>query len=88
MVDGMTQKEKVVCTERRCGWHGTNDEMLVSPNPFEPDDTIIGCPSCKGVDTLVVACDVEGCWKESTCGFPTPEGYRRTCGVHYRELNP
>lgn len=28
------------------------------------------------------ACDEPGCTREATCGFPTPSGYRRTCGEH------
>lgn len=27
-------------------------------------------------------CDEPGCRQEATCGFPTPHGYRRTCGRH------
>lgn len=29
-------------------------------------------------------CDEPGCSKRASCGFPTPDGYRRTCGEHYR----
>jgi hypothetical protein len=29
-------------------------------------------------------CDEPGCKERSTCGFPTPSGYRRTCGEHYK----
>lgn len=31
-------------------------------------------------------CDEIGCDHEATCGFPTPEGYRRTCGKHYEPV--
>jgi hypothetical protein len=27
-------------------------------------------------------CDEPGCSKRTSCGFPTPNGYRRTCGEH------
>lgn len=30
-------------------------------------------------------CDEPGCTEPTSCGFPTPNGYRRTCGKHYRE---
>lgn len=30
-------------------------------------------------------CDEPGCYKEVTCGFPTKDGYRSTCGEHYRK---
>ena len=30
-------------------------------------------------------CDVPGCDREATCGFPIEGGgYRRTCGTHYK----
>lgn len=29
-------------------------------------------------------CDEPGCTKEATAGFPTDEGYRRTCSDHIR----
>lgn len=29
-------------------------------------------------------CDEPGCLEKATCGFPTPDGYRRTCHKHYR----
>lgn len=77
--------DKVICTERRCYWQGTTDDMLKAPSPFDSDDELQGCPKCKCVNTLVLACDVDGCWKETSCGFPTLDGgYRRTCGDHYR----
>jgi len=28
-------------------------------------------------------CDVEGCKKEYTCGWPSPNGYRKTCFDHW-----
>lgn len=33
-------------------------------------------------------CDEPGCKEPTSCGFPTPNGYRRTCGEHYRAANP
>jgi len=77
---------KYVCAE--CEWCGPEADALTAPNPFDPDDIILGCPSCKGAQTLVGACEKDGCTYESSCGFPTTDGYMRTCGKHYRELNP
>ena len=74
----MTQK--LICTARRCGWHGM--QALEAPNPFEPGETILGCPDCKAVETIYLACDEPDCWEQSTCGTPTPTGCRRTCGKH------
>lgn len=31
-------------------------------------------------------CDEPGCTQRVTCGWPSPSGYRRTCGHHYRDL--
>lgn len=31
------------------------------------------------------ACETPGCNEWATCGTPTPDGYRRLCGTHYRE---
>lgn len=32
------------------------------------------------------ACEAPGCSEWATCGTPTPDGYRRLCGTHYREV--
>jgi hypothetical protein len=69
---------KWVCAE--CGWYGTH--FLTAPSPFDPEHILIGCPSCKSVDTLRLACDEKDCWCEVTCGTPTADGYLRTCGMH------
>lgn len=71
---------KFRCEERRCGWHG--EEVLTAPNPFDPADTINGCPSCRAVDTIELACDEPDCWEPVSCGTPTDSGYRNTCGPH------
>lgn len=75
-------KEKVVCNERRCNWHGIDDDILRAPSPFEEGETLYACPKCKEVNSVVVACDEPGCWEEATCGAPTENDYRRTCGKH------
>lgn len=72
--------EKVLCPE--CHWHGLNSEALSAPNPFDLKNVVTGCPRCKSVDSLLVACDEPGCWRETSCGTPTPLGYRRTCSTH------
>jgi hypothetical protein len=58
-------------------------DILQAPNPFDATDTLHGCPSCKSVDVMVLVCDVEGCNKEATSGWPSSKGYRQTCGDHY-----
>ena len=32
-------------------------------------------------------CDEPGCYKDAGCGWPSKNGYRRTCGEHYRLHN-
>jgi hypothetical protein len=34
---------------------------------------------------LLHLCDEPGCFKNAGCGWPSEDGYRRTCGDHYRE---
>ena len=40
------------------------------------------CPRCRTADNITTVCDEPGCKRESTCGFPTDSGYRRTCHAH------
>jgi hypothetical protein len=57
--------------------------LLSAPNPFDPDDTIVGCPNCKSVAEFDELCDEPGCERPASCGFPTAAGgYRRTCYDH------
>lgn len=77
------EKDKVFCN---CGWKGQKTELLQAQHPFDENDIVYGCPACKGLDEIFLACDVEGCWGYADCGFPTPEGYRHTCGKHMREI--
>lgn len=72
--------DKWVC--EACRRISLDGEYLTAPNPFDPTDTLTGCPSCKAVNSLVGACDEPGCEKESSMGTPTTEGYRRTCYDH------
>ena len=62
-------------------------EPLIAPNPFDPTWNISGCPSCKSVETMLYACQVEGCDEHSTSGVPGAYGYRYAwlCGDHYLE---
>jgi hypothetical protein len=72
-------KNKIGCND--CDWHGMRDELLSAPNPFE-DDILYACPKCKGMD-LFSACEIDGCWKETTNGGTHPDGeYKRACSEH------
>ena len=74
---------KLTCVE--CDWRGHSTEQLRADNPFDPGEFIYGCPKCKSVDCFLRACDEAGCWSDVTCGTPTPNGYRNTCGKHRPE---
>lgn len=73
---------KFLC--RDCRWQGTEREVLTADNPFAEDDgeTMYGCPRCREANTMDIACDEPGCWRKVSCGTPTPNGYRSTCGEH------
>jgi hypothetical protein len=72
---------RLVCEEWRCRWCGPEAEALRAPDPFNAGDTLIACPKCRE-QTLHKCCDDPTCTMEATCGTPTPEGYRWTCGKH------
>ena len=74
---------------RECSWRGVESGFLRAENPFsdEPEE-MIGCPLCRDVNSMVLACDEPGCWRETSCGTPTPSGYRRTCSEHRPKSTP
>jgi len=76
--------DRAVC--RECGWMGRNAQMLTAPNPFNAEDEVNGCPNCKSVSCLLVACQVDGCRKEASVGFPKDGDYVNACGDHARGL--
>ncbi len=78
--------DRYLCDNRHCDWIGDESEMLRAPDPFNEGDMLYACPKCRD-QSLVLACDEPGCKKQATCGTPTPEGYRRVCGDHWRELD-
>lgn len=73
---------KVVCSDRRCDWKGTDQELLRAKHPFMKNDTVSGCPKCKRINIVVYACEYSGCWERVTCGTSTENGYMSTCGEH------
>jgi hypothetical protein len=71
--------------EWRCGnCEAIIDEeaLLRAPSPFDPDETLRGCPECLCAEDFTPICDKDGCDAEVSCGTPTPTGYRRTCHEH------
>lgn len=76
-------KDKWACN--MCHANLWYNELLTSPNPFEnnSEETIYGCPKCKGVNDFTHVCDETNCWLKVTCGCPISKGpYRRTCSKH------
>lgn len=78
------KRESVKNKCQSCDWAGNENETLVA-NPFDPRYDLVGCPECFEVNTMELVCDEPGCIEIKSCGFPTPDGYRMTCGKHYRE---
>ena len=78
----MNDQRKWKC--ENCDEISLEKDLLEAVNPFDADQTINGCPTCKGVFGFTEICDEPGCVRDANCGFPTPEGYRRTCGDHMR----
>ena len=76
----MTEKGKVICNE--CYLRCHENEILRAPNPFDVDDILIGCPKCFSVECFEYICDEKGCSARVSCGTPTKNGYRNTCGEH------
>lgn len=75
--------DKRVCQD--CHWRGVEGQVLSAPNPFAEDEVeqISGCPECRAVESMNVACDEPDCWRPVSCGTPVPGGkYRSTCYDH------
>lgn len=72
--------DKRICQE--CGWRGVASAVVTAPSPFHVNDTVQGCPRCFEIQTMRIACDSDGCWREMSSGTPTEAGYRMTCGEH------
>jgi hypothetical protein len=76
----MSSKSRLKCEE--CNWIGEQKKVLVSPNPFNKDESICGCPVCFEVGTMRRVCDDSECKDKATCGTSTSSGYWWTCGKH------
>ena len=75
---------------KECDEITLESKFLEAPNPFEADQTIIGCPVCKSVGScsFTLICDEPDCTHDVTAGFPVNEGfggYRQTCSEHYHK---
>ena len=72
------------CSE--CGTVRTDRFILKSPNPFDEAEEIWGCPKCRSIDSFQQMCDEPDCIEIATCGWPSPHGYRLTCGEHFKQI--
>lgn len=74
--------DRFICFE--CQWIGPLDNILVAPDPFDPEHQISACPQCREItSTLRSACHVCGCSNFGSCGEPWPDGlYRWSCYDH------
>ena len=61
-----------------------DSQRLTAPNPFDGTDVLFGCPTCKSVDTWTRMCDVEGCRRIVSCGYPDGDRYWMVCLDHYK----
>lgn len=64
---------KVKCKE--CGWKGGSEKLLHAFNPFDKNEMILGCPSCKSIDSEERVCENKDCWSIASMGNPTKNGY-------------
>ena len=73
-------KHRWLCDE--CENIFNESDLLRGVNPFNAEMTVTGCPNCKSVECFTEICDEPECNQPASCGFPTPDGYRRTCFKH------
>ena len=75
------------CNQRHCDWVGPIKDLLMGKSPFD-GDTIVGCPKCKSIDSVVRTCDYPGCHETTSAGTPTKDGYVWTCHEHVPKGDP
>lgn len=69
-----------------CGWVGTWGDMdhVADPRPLDgtdPHDWLV-CPACRAPEKWTAVCDVVGCNRHVSAGWPSSDGYRQTCSEH------
>lgn len=81
-----TERAQVCC---ECDAIVPLGKELAAPNPFDRDERIEGCPECREINTLVLACPWDGCTRVVSMGMRHADGvYRSTCtthGPHFQE---
>ena len=67
----------------------SDETMLKSKNPFDENDTIVGCPNCKAILNCAdysYACDVENCNRARWFTITIDGKVRDLCDHHYNLL--
>lgn len=60
--------------------------LLTAVNPFDPADTIYGCPMCfQCTEGFTKLCDEPRCRDDAETGWSHPDGYRTTCCKHWQK---
>jgi len=72
--------KKIICPQ--CDWHGKEKEALTADHPFITGIKCYGCPDCLEIVNFFMQCDEPGCLLPVSCGTPTTDEYRLTCGKH------
>jgi hypothetical protein len=69
-----------ICTE--CRFIGPFNSFDTINDPKVAGNTWTICPRCRAAERVTDVCDTPGCDNEASCGWPSDEGYRRTCWEH------
>lgn len=77
------KRDKVTCN--KCYWEGNMTQMLMSTNPFDLAEVIIGCPKCFSINSLSTVCCIPECWEGTTHGFSVKDDYLWICSDHFKE---
>jgi hypothetical protein len=77
-------QSKCRCTECDAVVDRGDWDVVIDPRPLpgEQADEWAVCRNCRAPDKFVLLCDEPGCLRDVSCGTPTAEGYRHTCGDH------
>jgi len=67
---------------RECEWTGKQEAIVQFQDPERAGNSWRICPECRAAEQFDNICDEPGCRRVAAFGWPSSEGYRRTCGDH------
>ncbi len=67
---------------KECDWRGDESEIIRFDDPELKGNTWNICPRCRTAENFENLCDEPGCGRVAGCGWPSSDGYRRTCYKH------